>query len=188
MSKTDHLHTTGSNASIRYRVPCAQDGLAVWRAVEQAGTLEVNTAYFYLIFCSDFRDTCLIAQDGKEIAGVLIGYHPPNTADTAFCWQIGVLPAWQGQGLATQMLLAWLDLPSNRHVRWVTATVADDNVASAKLFQGFARMFGVSCKVTPHFTSDHFPVGHRPEPLYRIGPISPTGPIHSTHHCNKYRN
>lgn len=172
MSEIQYLGKARPTSSITFRMPRAEDGAAVWRAVQKAGTLEVNTSYFYLIFCSDFRETCLIAEDGTDIAGILIGLHPPKSPDTAFCWQIGVLPAWQGQGLATRMLSAWLDLPANRDIRWVTATVADDNIASARLFEGFARSRAVSCTVSPHFTESHFPAGHRPEPLYRIGPIS----------------
>ncbi|MCD8494394.1 MAG: diaminobutyrate acetyltransferase [Burkholderiaceae bacterium] len=175
MSETDYAHhyarPLAATSSITLRTPNTADGVAVWRAVQNTGTLEPNTAYFYLIFCSDFRHTCLIAEDGNEIAGVLIGYHPPSQPDTAFCWQIGVLAQWRGQGLGKRLLSAWLDLPANRHVRWLTATVADDNQASDKLFRGFAESMGMSCTVSPRFISDHFPAGHRPEPIYRIGPI-----------------
>lgn len=171
MSETEYARPNTSEGSMTFRIPSPDDGLAVWQAVQRAGTLELNTAYFYLIFCSDFRDTCLIAQDGNDIAGVLIGYHPPNQPDTAFCWQIGVMKPWRGQRLGSRMLSAWLELPANRHVQWVTATVADDNLASDKLFQGFAASHAVPCTVSPRFTEDHFPAGHRPEPIYRIGPI-----------------
>ena len=156
---------------ITYRPATASDGVAVWRAVQQAGTLEVNTAYFYLIFCSDFSDTCLIAEHDGEIAGVLIGYHPPREPDTAFCWQIGIVPSWQGKGLGRRMLSAWLALPANQGVQWLTATVADDNPASDRLFQSFARDLNVTCSIQPHFTQALLQPGHRPEPLYRIGPI-----------------
>lgn len=175
MSETEYarpfLQPRTSGSSITFRTPSAEDGAAVWRAVQQAGTLEPNTAYFYLIFCSDFCDTCLIAEDGDDIAGVLIGYHPPTEPDTAFCWQIGVLPPWRGKGLGKHMLAAWLDLPANKHVQWLTATVANDNAASDQLFQGFASSRALACTVKPHFTADHFPAGHSPEPMYRIGPI-----------------
>ena len=171
MSEIEHARLNTSRETVTFRKPRTEDGVAVWRAIEQAGTLEVNTAYFYLVFCSDFCDTCLIAEDGENIAGVLIGYHPPNEPDTAFCWQIGILPAWRGQGLGKRMLAAWLELRANQQVKWVSATVADDNAASEHLFRGFAKSLGVACAVTPHFTKDHFPAGHRPEPMFRIGPI-----------------
>lgn len=182
MSETVNVPNTTSNntraieaieasSAITFRAPRAEDGLAVWRTVQATGTLETNTAYFYLIFCSDFSQTCLIAESGNEVAGVLIGYHPPEQSETAFCWQVGVLPAWQGKGLGKQILRSWLDLPGNQSVKWVTATVADDNAASDQLFRSFARSLDVPCVVSEHFTADHFPAGHRPEPMYRIGPI-----------------
>ena len=172
MSETVQERKINSTSNLRFRAPRPEDGVAVWRTVCEAGTLEPNTSYFYLIFCTDFSDTCLIALDGDDIAGVLVGYQPPNEPKTAFCWQIGVLPAWRGQGLGKRMLSSWLDLPGNQDVQWVTATVADDNEASEHLFQSFAKSLGVTCSVTPHFTEHHFPPGHSPEPMYRIGPIN----------------
>ena len=172
MSETEYEHSVAGQTFITFRTPRVQDGVAVWRAVEQAGMLEQNTAYFYLIFCSDFADTCLIAQDGEEIAGFVIGYQPPNEPNTAFVWQVGVLSAWRGQGLGKRLLGAWLELPVNQQVQWVTATVADDNAASDQLFRALAKSLQATCVVTPHFKQGHFPAGHRPESIYRIGPIS----------------
>lgn len=171
MSETAHINHTDVVNNIIFRQATPQDGLAVWRTVQQAGTLEVNTAYFYLIFCSDFADTCLVAVDHDEVIGVVVGYHPPKQAETAFCWQVGVVPSWQGRGLGKRLLAAWLALPGNRHIKWLTATVADNNVASDRLFRGFAKDCGVACEVTPHFTESLLEPGHSPEPLYRIGPI-----------------
>lgn len=171
MSETTTTHKFDALTDITFRQATAADGLAVWRVVQQAGTLEVNTGYFYLIFCTDFADTCLVAEHEGLVIGVVIGYHPPQQTQTAFCWQIGIVPTWQGQGLGQRMLSAWLALPGNRDVIWLTATVADDNVASDRLFRGFAKSHGVACAVTPHFTESLLEPGHRPEPLYRIGPI-----------------
>lgn len=172
MIETTGDHAPGPVSQLVFRTPEPKDGVAVWRSARAVGTLELNTAYFYLVFCSDFQRTCVLAEDGDSIAGFVIGYQPPDESDTAFCWQIGVLPRWRGQGLGKRLLAAWLDLPSNRSVRWLTATVADDNQGSDALFKSFASSLGVPCTISPHFVRDHFPAGHRPEPLYRIGPIT----------------
>jgi len=156
---------------LQYRCAKPEDGLGVWKLVQSSGTLEANTAYFYLIFCSDFSDTCLIAEYEGNPVGVIIGYHPPRQADTAFCWQIGVHPDWRGQGIALALLEQWLQLPTNQELRWLTATVATDNPASDRLFRSFARRMQVACDVTEHFTSELLQSGHAPEPLYRIGPF-----------------
>ncbi len=156
---------------LNFRCARPEDALGVWKLVQASGTLEANTAYFYLIFCSDFADTCLIAEHEGDPVGVVIGYHPPKEPDTAFCWQIGVHPEWRSQGVASALLEQWLRLPANRDIRWLTATVATDNLASDRLFRSVARRFATPCHVTEHFTCELLQSGHAPEPLYRIGPL-----------------
>jgi L-2,4-diaminobutyric acid acetyltransferase len=65
-----------------------------------------------------------------------------------------------------------LSLPANACCRWVTATVADDNLASSALFHRLAREHDTRCQVTPYFTVDLFPADHPAEPLLRVGPIA----------------
>jgi L-2,4-diaminobutyric acid acetyltransferase len=154
-----------------FRQANVDDGHAAWRLVKAAGTLDLNSAYFYVLLCNDFSDTCLIAECEGEPVGVIIGYQPPTDRNTVFCWQVGVAPTHRGKGLALQMLKAWLELPANRSVRSVTATVSPDNEASRRLFCRLAADLNTQCEVSEHFTEKHFPVGHAPEPLYRIGPI-----------------
>lgn len=148
------------------------DGVTLWRLVQAAGTLELNSQYFYLLLATDFGDTCLIAEHEGQAVGMVIGYHPPREPDTAFVWQVGVLPEHQGQGLGLRLLKAWLDLPANTHCQWVTATVADDNPASQALFKRLASERQTRCEVRPHFTADLFTHGHPAEPLFRIGPLA----------------
>ncbi|AWB35690.1 diaminobutyrate acetyltransferase [Orrella marina] len=170
MNETETSYQQNVEA-LQYRCARPEDGIAVWKLVQASGTLEANTAYFYLIFCSDFAQTCLIAEyEGKPV-GVIVGYHPPKETDTAFCWQIGVHPDWRGLGVASRLLMQWLQLPANRAVRYVTATVATDNEPSDRLFRSLARRLNVNCDVKPHFTESLLEPGHAPEPLYRIGPV-----------------
>ncbi len=132
----------------------------------------MNSAYFYLLFATDFGDTCLVAEQEGWIIGTVIGYRPPRDQDSAFVWQIGLVAEKQGQGLGRVLLEKWIDLPGNQGVKWITATVAEDNLASRRLFMGFAEHRGVSCTVTDHFTADLFPHEHPPEQLFRIGPLA----------------
>ncbi len=156
---------------IRFRAAQPHDGAAIWRLVRAAGTLELNSAYFYLLFATDFGDTCLVAEQGGGLVGVVIGYQPPRHPDTAFVWQVGVLPELRGRGLGLRLLQAWLELPANRGCAWVTATVAADNPASQALFRRLARERGVPCEERPHFGPELFPHDHPAEPLFRIGPV-----------------
>ena len=164
--------------SIRFRPARPTDGAALWHLVRATGTLEANSAYFYVLFATDFGATCLVAErtDGT-LAGAVIGYHPPTQPETAFVWQVGVVPEAQGQGLGLRLLRHWWALPANAGCRWLTATVADDNTASRALFQRFARDHGAGCDIRPHFTPDLFPMDHPAEPLLRIGPIPRGTPV-----------
>ena len=157
---------------LRYRAARKEDGAAMWSLVQSAGTLEVNSAYFYLLFATDFGDTCLIAEQDDKVVGAVIGYRPPMDPQAAFVWQIGLAPEIQGKGLGKRLLAEWLDLPGNRDARWVTATVATDNAPSRGLFQGFARDCGVDCDIADHFTPQLFPHDHPAEQLFRVGPIA----------------
>lgn len=156
---------------ISFRAANRNDGANLWRLVHSAGTLELNSAYFYLLFASDFGDSCLVAEQDDRIVGVVIGYRPPRDPEAAFVWQIGLGPDMQGQGLGTRMLSEWLALAGNRDARWLTATVAEDNEPSRRLFTGFARRLGVDCAISEHFTTAMFPQPHPAEQLFRIGPL-----------------
>jgi L-2,4-diaminobutyric acid acetyltransferase len=169
-----HLHgktSTQHVPGLQFRSARPQDGAALWRLIQATGTLELNSAYFYLLFATDFGRTCLIAHEGEDVVGAVIGYHPPEQARTAFVWQVGLLPRLRGRGLGVELLQHWIDLPANQDRLWVTATVADDNTASQALFKRFAQLRSTECNVQTHFTADLFPIDHPPEPLYRVGPL-----------------
>ncbi|MEZ5663495.1 MAG: diaminobutyrate acetyltransferase [Burkholderiaceae bacterium] len=162
-----------SHASpIHFRSARPDDGATFWRLVQATGTLELNSPYFYVLWATEFGDTCLVAEDGGQPVGLIVGFHPPGQPGAAFVWQVGVLPSHRGQGLALRMLQAWKSLPANAACTWVTATVADDNVASQALFHSLARASGTGCESLPHFTADQFPVEHPAEPLLRVGPFT----------------
>lgn len=171
MTSTDRNPPHPHHALV-FRAAQRRDGAALWHLVRDTRALELNSAYFYVLFATDFGQTCLVAEapDGR-LAGLVIGYLPPTQADTAFVWQVGVHPDFQGQGLGLQLLQQWWALPALSACRWLTATVADGNTASRALFERFARAHGRPCERRPHFTADLFPIDHPAEPLLRIGPI-----------------
>jgi L-2,4-diaminobutyric acid acetyltransferase len=173
---TANANRAASTARVTFRPARPADGAAIWRLVQACGTLELNSLYFYLLMATDFGDTCLVAEQAGEPVGVVIGYHPPREPRTAFVWQVGLLPRLQGQGLGLQLLQAWLALPANAMVTFVTATVADDNTASQTLFRKLAAAHGVGCTAQPHFTAELFASDHPAEPLFRVGPIQRDAP------------
>jgi L-2,4-diaminobutyric acid acetyltransferase len=175
MTDTDP-NTSRKDPNLSFRAARPTDGAAIWQLVKATGKLELNSAYFYLVFATDFGDTCLVAEQNGRLVGAVIGYHPPRQPDAAFVWQVGVLPDLRGRGLGRQLLDEWLALPANRGCKWLTATVSPDNTASRALFQGYARQRGVPCTEQPHFEARHFPIEHPAEPLLRIGPLACAAP------------
>lgn len=161
-----------SHPSCRLRPANRADGAALWALVRATGTLELNSAYSYLLLATDFGDHCLIAESDDQTIGAIIGYRPPRDPTSAFVWQIGVAPGMQGQGLGLRMLRAWHDQPANRDANFITATVSSDNLASDRLFRSLARELGAAIEVKPYFTPDMFPSPHPAELLYRIGPLT----------------
>ena len=164
-----------SGSAPRLRAPVAGDAAPMWRLAVDAGALDVNSPYAYLLVCTHFASTSVVAEDPErhDVAGFVAAYRLPENLDVLFVWQIGVSADRRGAGLGGRLLRALLAQPGNRGVRWVEATVTPSNRASERLFHSFAQSLGVACEPTGSYPAELFPGGdHEPEVLYRIGPLS----------------
>ena len=163
---------------VQLRGPSAGDARAIHQLVTDSGVLEPNSLYAYLLLCTHFADTCLVAHDERgPLAGFVAAYRPPVRADTVFVWQIGVATAHRGRGLGVRLLATLLRLPGCAGVSYLEATVTASNEASQRLFESFAHAHDSTWTVQPEFTSDHFaPAVHEAEDLYRIGPLTAPTP------------
>jgi diaminobutyrate acetyltransferase len=152
-----------------FRKARPEDGARMYELVKEMGGLELNTAYFYVLFCIDFADTCVVAEVEGKLAGFVLGHRPPERPGAVFVWQVGVAPFMRKQGMARRLLEAFLE--QNPGARWLEASVTPSNTASRKLFRSVARDHGVNCEVGDFMLAEHFPDGHEPEELFRIGPF-----------------
>jgi len=168
---------SGANApkpaedGVRFRTLSLDDGRTVFGLVQESGVLEANSAYAYLLLCSDFGDAGVIAEDSNgDALGFVVGYRPPTRPTTMFVWQVGVHSAARGRGIGGRLLDALFRLnPDATHLE---ATVAPSNEASKRLFTAFARCWGAPCEVGEGFVPAHFPgANHEAEERYRIGPV-----------------
>lgn len=163
---------------MRIRHPEPADGRALWRLVDEAGTLEVNTPYAYVLLATHFADTCLLAEDDGDgrakVLGAVVAYRPPTHPEAVFVWQVGVAPRARGRGLASRLLIELLERTAPDGVTHLEATVTPGNAPSRALFEGIADRLDVPCRVEPFLGTELFPGDHEPEDLYRIGPFAPT--------------
>lgn len=164
-----------SISGVMVRAPQVADAAAIWKLLPAIGNLERNSAYAYLLLCSHFAGTSLVAERDGAIAGFVLAYRPPNDPSSLFVWQVGVAPAARGGGLGTLMLDGVLARPACEGVTHLTATVSPDNLASLALFRGYARRRGVACEIGPGFPAPLFPAPHPDEDLLRIGPLVQKG-------------
>lgn len=158
-------------ASPTFRHTDLADGATLWRLAKDSKTLDLNTSYAYVMWADQFSQSTLIAEVDGVPAGFLQGFRPPKNPDALFVWQIAVAERFRGMGLAGRLLQ---ELAGRMGVRYVEATVAPDNLASQKLFRGFARRMECECQENPYIETEHFPdSGHPAEPYFRIGPLQP---------------
>lgn len=158
---------------IRYRKPNKEDGGKVWELIRSAGTLDLNSAYCYIMLCDYFRDTCLIAEQDGKLAGFVSAFRPPGREDTLFVWQIAVASEVRGRGIGKALLDELLARCGDLPVHYVEATISPSNQASRQLFGSLARRFGSAFIVEEGYPVEFFPGGasHEEESLYRIGPL-----------------
>lgn len=158
--------------TVSLRVPGPEDGQAMWRLAGACPPLEVNTSYAYILLCTHFSDTCVIAEAAGEAVGYVAGYCPPKSPDTLFIWQIGVAEAGRGKGLGVAMLKELVCRAACRDVSYIDTTITPSNTASRRLFEGIARKLGAAHEVHPFMDATFFPGDtHEPEDLIRIGPL-----------------
>lgn len=159
------------HADIIYRQATPTDGARMWELVQQAGTLELNPSYAYILICQHFGGTCLVAEKDGAIVGFVLAYIPPRQNDTVFVWQVGVSSTVRKRGVGIQLLRHLLALGDCRSVRYIEASVTPSNKPSQNLFRSFARKWGVPCRKIPFFPAEFFPEKHEAEDLYRVGPL-----------------
>lgn len=156
--------------SLIFRAPEATDAAAVWTLVRDSGELELNSGYAYVLVCTHFAATSLVAEAAGEIVGFVAAYRPPSDPDSLFVWQVGVGEQARGRKIGLRMLLRAAERCPD--AIYLTATVATDNAPSDRLFRAFARERSAPVKVETGFPAELFPgSGHADEPLYRIGPL-----------------
>jgi len=157
---------------ILLREPIAEDGVQVAELIAACPPLDENSIYCNLLQCTDFSETCIVAELDGEIVGWISGYRPPTERSTLFIWQVAVHAKARGRGLARRMLERLIQRPACEGVSYLKTTITPDNDGSHALFRSFAKRCGAPIRESTGFEEKaHFQGLHDSERLITIGPI-----------------
>jgi L-2,4-diaminobutyric acid acetyltransferase len=166
------MTTQTADPAITLRQPCPEDGAAMCELVQETAPLDPNSCYAYLLLCTHFADTCVVAEDDGDLVGFVSAYRPPTDPDVLFVWQVAVKSTARGKGLAKTMIQTLLERDTCQSVAILEATVTPSNVASKALFRSLANDHDARCAETCWFPPEMFGSGeHEAELLFRIGPL-----------------
>lgn len=158
---------------IVFRPPVAEDGMSVFKLVENCSPLDTNSVYCNLLQCTHFSDTSVAAVHDGELIGFISAYLIPGRPDTLFIWQVAVAESARGQGLGTRMLRSILKRSQCLHVVYLETTITESNRASWALFESLAKKLKAPIKTAEMFNQDkHFNGEHDSETLLRLGPFN----------------
>ena len=157
---------------IVFRLPRKQDAPAVRRLIENSPPLDLNSLYCYLLLCTHFAPTCVIAESNQAVCGFISAYIRPDKEDTLFVWQVAVAKECRGKGMGRKMLLALLERRYAIPLRYLETTVTPSNELSDALFSSLAACLNTGLSKSALFSeSDFGDAAHEEEILYRIGPF-----------------
>ncbi|WP_371619544.1 diaminobutyrate acetyltransferase [Streptomyces sp. NBC_00454] len=146
----------------------------LWRLARDSRTLDLNSAYSYLLWCRDFSGTSAVARDSSgRTVGFVSGYLRPERPGTLLVWQIAVDESARGLGVAGALLDGLSARVAAEHgLSSLETTISPGNLASERLFTSYAARHGATLTREVLFAAEQFPGGgHAPEVLHRIEPL-----------------
>ncbi len=170
INKSTKSTESSDDDPLLFRHPTIDDGAAVYELVRDCPPLDLNSNYVYLLLCTHFAHTCLVAQQDNQLVGFISAYPHPQKPHTLFVWQVAVHASMRGQGLAKQMLDQLLQSPQLAHIRFIETTVDPTNQSSRRLFEKLAQSHQAELTELEFFQAEHF-IEPQVEPLLRIGPL-----------------
>ena len=164
--------TSASAGAVHCRAPRDADGAALARLAAACPPLEPNSGYAYVLMATRFAVTSAVAEDGRDLAGFCGAFRTAERPECLFVWQIAVAPGYRGRGVSRALVQDVLARPANRDVRYIEATVGEDNEASAAFLRSLAQGLGAPCVTGAGYPAHLFPSAHETEVLFCIGPLA----------------
>lgn len=167
------MRDTQETTQVIYRSPLREDAGPMQALVKASPPLDVNSTYAYLLICTHFPDTSVVATDGDRLLGFVSAYLEPSNPGVVFIWQVAVASSARGLGVAKRMLHEVLARPSCARVRYLETTITPSNDASWRLFRALARDWQARCLPVATFSGTELGGDdHEDEQLLRIGPLA----------------
>lgn len=167
------METGDENSIVSFRHPDADDGKLLWKIAGETGVLDQNSVYHYLIMCTHFKKTAMVAVADNKVCGFVTGYIQPESRETLFIWQVAVSDAFRGKGLGLSLLFRLFAGLRAEGCQFIESTITPSNHASVNLFRALAKRVGGNFLLGEIFfqESDFGSEGHEAELLCKIGPI-----------------
>lgn len=157
---------------ILFRIPEITDAQTIRRLIEDSPPLDLNSLYCYLLICTHFAATSIVAESPRGLCGFISAYVRPDRRDTLFIWQVVVGKSHQGRGVAKAMLVNLLGRQYPAPLRYLETTVNPSNAPSRALFYSTAKFLNTTLLESVLFSEADFgSQTHEDEILYRIGPF-----------------
>ncbi len=157
---------------ILFRTPRFNDGLEIFKLIQAAPPLDLNSVYYYYILCRDFPETCVVAESENKVAGFISAYLRPQDPSCLFIWQVAVDRTMRGRHVASDMLEWLFKQPVCKNVTSLETTITPSNEASEKFFKRFADNRQAGCRTSTFLDAAQFgQEGHEAEILYRFSPL-----------------
>ncbi len=162
------------DATVTVRTPMAKDGQKLYKLAKEAGGLDVNSEYAYLLLGTHFSKTCAFMEENSKPLGFVSAYILQDHPDTLFIWQVAIDRKHRKRGLAKTMIKDILNRDVCQTIRYLQATITPSNIASQKFFESLSRDLGAEFTKLPLFNKELFFEEHEEEFLIQIGPFSQT--------------
>lgn len=131
------------DSAIRLATPA--DVPALLALVRDTGTLDLHTPYTY--WTLTHSGLVLVAEHDGRLVGLLTALRG-IAADHLFLWQVGLLAAMRGSGLAQALLDSMFDRARTLGIRAIDLTIAADNAASRRMIERFCARHALALEST----------------------------------------
>jgi len=159
-------------AKISIKEPSQSDGKYLWAIAKETGVLDLNSTYSYNLIATHFSETSAVTFIDDKPVGFLSAYLIPKSPHTLFIWQVGILPQYQGKGIAIKMIKDVLIRKSCQKVTSIHTTITPSNHSSIKLFQKVSQWLNADLNSSSYYSTTDFMDTHEEEDLITIGPFT----------------